>query len=181
MEGVPGLTAPSVGAPELMKWDSAGVATWLLEKDEPWSKEMAETLQLAGTTGAELASLTLQDLLEAEELGISEDHAHRLLAAVRAECGDELTAGAEPEPEPESGLARADLPDAACALPDDWKQKELVLRAELDRLRLGAINKRAMAEGIDGDAIEAAMDSDDPKAALIDVIVLNDAAKAREL
>ena len=59
---------------------------------------MAETLQLAGTTGTMLFALTLEDLLEAEELGISEDHAHKLLAAVLAEAPP----GDEPEPEPEA-------------------------------------------------------------------------------
>ena len=186
MEGVPGLTAPPVGAPELTKWDSAGVNAWLLGMQEPWAAEMAETLQLAGTTGAELASLTLQDLLEADELGISEDHAHRLLAAVLAECSNstgidsEAEAEAEREPELESELAGH--PGAGEQSAEDLKREQL-LRRELDGLKLGAINKRAIAEGVDDDTIEAAMDSDDPKAALIDALVLNSAgsaAKARE-
>ena len=37
----------------------------------------------------------------------------------------------------------------------------------MDVLKLGALNRRANAEGVDEDVIEAAMDSDDPKSALI--------------
>jgi hypothetical protein len=167
MEGVPGLTAPPVGAPELTKWDSAGVAAWLLEMKEPWATEMAETLQLAGTTGALLVTLTLEDLLEAEELGISEDHANRLLLAVKA-------AVATPEPAPETGTCTEPEPEPE---QDGGKTKteerEEKLRAELSGLKLGALNKRAMEEGVDGDAIEAAMDSDDPKAALTDALMVH--------
>ena len=112
---------------------------------------MAETLQLAGTTGRQLFSLTLEDLVEAEELGISEDHAQKLLAAVLAEAPDEPEL--EPEPEPEGAKPAA------------------ALRTELEALKLGALNKRAMAEGVEDDAIEAAMDSDDPKQALVSALL----------
>lgn len=175
MENVPGLTAPPVGAPELTKWDSAGVASWLLAKEEAWATEMAETLQLAGTTGTELASLTLQDLLEAEELGIPEDHAQLLLAAVRAECSLGSTRD-EPEPEPELEL-EGSQPDAEEVTQLHKPESQLLLRAELEGLKLGAINRRAMTEGVHDDIIEAAMDSADPKAALIDAFVHHAATK----
>ena len=47
-----------------------------------------------------------------------------------------------------------------------------VLQAELTVLKLGALSKRAAAtEGIAGSAVEAALDEDDPKAALIRIMM----------
>ena len=64
-------------------------------------------------------------------------------------------------PGPESG------PDAS---PDI-----AALRSELEPMRLMALHKRAVAEGVDEsaveDAVEAAMESGDPKATLIDLIL----------
>eukprot|EP01043_Picozoa_sp_COSAG02_P044704 COSAG02_NODE_4019_length_5896_cov_75.960152_1_plen_160_part_10 len=48
---------------------------------------------------------------------------------------------------------------------------ESELRAELASLRVKALEKRALAEGVDADAIEGALDDDQPKAALIKLIV----------
>ena len=48
---------------------------------------------------------------------------------------------------------------------------EIELREELESLRLKALEKRAVAEGVDADAVEDALDEDSPKAALIDLIV----------
>ena len=107
------------------------------------------------------------------------------MAAVLAECTKSIRIDSEPESEcvaePESELADQH-PDAGGQLAEDLNREQL-LRKELNGLKLGAINKRAMAEGVDDDAIEAAMDSDDPRAALIDALVRNSAgspAKARE-
>lgn len=48
---------------------------------------------------------------------------------------------------------------------------ETDLRAELEGLKLGALNKRAMVEGVDEEVIEAAMDSDDTAAALVAAVL----------
>eukprot|EP01043_Picozoa_sp_COSAG02_P006895 COSAG02_NODE_201_length_29473_cov_135.510213_21_plen_114_part_00 len=45
------------------------------------------------------------------------------------------------------------------------------LRAELGELRAAALQTRAAADGVDADAIEDALDEDNSKAALIDLIV----------
>ena len=45
------------------------------------------------------------------------------------------------------------------------------LQVELGGMRLAALHKRALAEGIAADALENAMDADDPKAAMIAAIV----------
>eukprot|EP01043_Picozoa_sp_COSAG02_P059117 COSAG02_NODE_7473_length_2996_cov_5.791508_4_plen_255_part_01 len=54
---------------------------------------------------------------------------------------------------------------------------EAGLRAELVALRTGALQKRALAEGVNADAVEDALDEDNSKAALIDLIV--EAAQSR--
>eukprot|EP01045_Picozoa_sp_COSAG04_P056458 COSAG04_NODE_26370_length_295_cov_1.117347_1_plen_98_part_11 len=66
-------------------------------------------------------------------------------------CADAAVADA-PEPSPESATAAA-------------------LRSELEAMRLTALNKRASSEGIPADAVDGAMDCDDPKASLIVLIV----------
>eukprot|EP01051_Picozoa_sp_SAG22_P009690 SAG22_NODE_825_length_6973_cov_2.846523_2_plen_388_part_00 len=45
------------------------------------------------------------------------------------------------------------------------------LRSELRGLRVSDLRKRAVAAGVDGSSAEAALDSDDPKAALVDLLV----------
>ena len=136
---------------------------------------------------------TWQLALPAPVLALSSPHEQLRLCVgvhrrgdVLAECSNstgidsEAEAEAEREPELESELAAH--PGAGEQSAEDLKREQL-LRRELDGLKLGAINKRAIAEGVDDDTIEAAMDSDDPKAALIDALVLNSAgsaAKARE-
>jgi hypothetical protein len=45
------------------------------------------------------------------------------------------------------------------------------LRQELKGLRLGALHRRAISEGVDADTLEAATDSDDPKSAICELIV----------
>ena len=48
---------------------------------------------------------------------------------------------------------------------------EAALRAELRGMRLAALHKRAVKEGVGPDAIDAAMDADDAKGALAKLIV----------
>ena len=82
-------------------------------------------------------------------------------AVVPASADDETPKVPEPEPEPE---------------PDDDIHGEdgtaAALRAELASLRMQVLQKRAVAEGVDADAVEDALDEDNPKAALIGLIVV---------
>jgi hypothetical protein len=63
------------------------------------------------------------------------------------------------------------LPQGPSAEPKPEREEKL--RAELSELKLGALNKCAMEVGVDEVAIEAAMDSDDPKAALTDALMVH--------
>ena len=45
------------------------------------------------------------------------------------------------------------------------------MRAELGGLRLKALLSRARADGVDADSLEDAMDNDDPKQAVIELLV----------
>ena len=56
-------------------------------------------------------------------------------------------------------------------------EKVAHLTVELAELTLKALKKRARAEGVDGDAVDALDDEDDPKAAAIEIFVA--AAKER--
>ena len=47
----------------------------------------------------------------------------------------------------------------------------MALRAELRCLSVGALRKQVRAAGVDGDVLEGARDSDDPKAALVELLV----------
>eukprot|EP01046_Picozoa_sp_COSAG06_P036378 COSAG06_NODE_4005_length_4669_cov_393.186652_4_plen_219_part_01 len=53
------------------------------------------------------------------------------------------------------------------------------MRVQLQSLRLKQLRHRAGAEGLDDDAIEDALDGDNPKAALIDLLVEREAARGR--
>jgi hypothetical protein len=46
-----------------------------------------------------------------------------------------------------------------------------LLRAELNELKLMALQKRAVSCGVGDEDLEDALDADDPKAALIDLVV----------
>ena len=70
-------------------------------------------------------------------------------------------ADAECHLEPEPELAEEDGVDSV----------EIELRAELEPLRVKALEKRAAAEGVDAAAVEDALDEDNTKAALIELIV----------
>eukprot|EP01045_Picozoa_sp_COSAG04_P006490 COSAG04_NODE_320_length_16877_cov_26.485401_1_plen_4766_part_00 len=54
--------------------------------------------------------------------------------------------------------------------PDD-SSEPAALRAELQSMRLRALERRAVSEGVSSDDVDDAMDSDDPKASLVKVIV----------
>ena len=48
------------------------------------------------------------------------------------------------------------------------------LRSELSALKVGELRKRALEAGVSSDAVEAVYDSDDPKAALIELLVVEE-------
>ena len=59
------------------------------------------------------------------------------------------------------------------------KKKEAALRAELAELKLSELKKRARAtDGISDDDVEGVDDADDPKAAVIELLVKTEEAKA---
>ena len=62
-------------------------------------------------------------------------------------------------------LAGAESPDMARARAVEE------LRTELGGMRTMALHRRAVSEAVDADSLEDAMDSDDPKASLIELIV----------
>eukprot|EP01045_Picozoa_sp_COSAG04_P020159 COSAG04_NODE_2035_length_4958_cov_31.505454_1_plen_1643_part_10 len=65
--------------------------------------------------------------------------------------------------------ATADTPEPC---PESNEPEEsTAVRSELEPMRLMALQKRATSDGVPTDDLEAAMDSDDPKASLIDLIV----------
>lgn len=80
-----------------------------------------------------------------------------------------------------SGIPSDQVDDAADA--DDPRQELIgliletlqasgaALRAELGELRLGSLQKRARAAGLDGDRVDDAADADDPKTELIAMIM----------
>ena len=59
----------------------------------------------------------------------------------------------------------------------DPSDAQATLRSQLQSLRLKQLRHRAGAEGLDDDAIEDALDGDNPKAALIDLLVEREAAR----
>ena len=65
------------------------------------------------------------------------------------------------------GRADAVGPTAA----DDTSPATDPLRSELGGLRLKALLSRAKADGVDADSLEDAMDNDDPKQAVIELLV----------
>eukprot|EP01051_Picozoa_sp_SAG22_P020594 SAG22_NODE_4224_length_1337_cov_1.051696_1_plen_445_part_11 len=67
--------------------------------------------------------------------------------------------------------------DATDSVPEPHAPGDDALNNELNGMRLAALHKRALAEGIAPDALEDAMDADDPKTAMIAAIV--DAASRR--
>ena len=69
----------------------------------------------------------------------------------------------QPEPEPVSEPESEPEPEPVATVE--------ALRSELEGLRLSAVQKRAVSEGVPPDAVEHAMDGDDPKASLIRLIV----------
>jgi hypothetical protein len=52
---------------------------------------------------------------------------------------------------------------------------ESELRTELGRLNLKQLRERALAAGVSGEAVEEARDADEPKAALIELLVTRQA------
>ena len=118
-----------------------------------------------GTAGPPPSALPAQpDRLRAELSGmkISALRKRALASGVDADCVDEAI----------------DCDDASVALVELILHAEAVgggdeteLRSELEGLKLGALSKRARGEGMGAEEIEEAMEAEDPKAALVEVIL----------
>eukprot|EP01043_Picozoa_sp_COSAG02_P089519 COSAG02_NODE_26485_length_631_cov_14161.900376_1_plen_210_part_11 len=67
-------------------------------------------------------------------------------------------------------IETVDAPEPAAEI-DTADTDQANLRTELAPLRVRALKKRALAEGLDSDAVEDALDEDNSKAALIELIV----------
>eukprot|EP01046_Picozoa_sp_COSAG06_P059558 COSAG06_NODE_12358_length_1391_cov_1.183437_1_plen_360_part_10 len=61
--------------------------------------------------------------------------------------------------------------EAAAHAATDVAAQDTVLRAELEGLRLKALRQRARDAGVDSDVLEDVTDSDDPKGALIELLI----------
>ena len=93
---------------ELENWSSAQVVAWASKLPEPLDgAELAEIFELLGTNGEQLARLTVQDIVEAEEeIGISQSDAEMLVDAVRQEVESQQPSQQPTEavPEPEADV-----------------------------------------------------------------------------
>eukprot|EP01045_Picozoa_sp_COSAG04_P012082 COSAG04_NODE_800_length_10199_cov_36.147327_1_plen_2772_part_10 len=65
----------------------------------------------------------------------------------------------------------ADVPEPCPEQPSSQSAEAASLRSELQSMRLTALQKRAVSEGVSADVVDDAMDGDDPKASLIALIV----------
>jgi male-specific lethal 1 len=62
-------------------------------------------------------------------------------------------------------------PGAEPPLETDNSEEACALRSELEEMRLTALQKRAVSEGVSADAVDGAMDGDDPKSSLVALII----------
>ena len=138
-------------------------------------------MELTSTDGALLVKLQLSDLVEAEELGIAEDQAKLLLAAVAEECGRGGEPAPEPQPEPEESPTTREVQEkidevvqalqSQTATPDVQKQLEgveemwrEVEKASTPEPKSNAPTPAAEPEGApDGGAAAATGDSKPPQ------------------
>jgi hypothetical protein len=131
------------------------------------------------------------NLLDA--MGHAEHGSRRLGAALRLLIGpadlvtpllrgldaSELMALPEPEPGHTVAIGATTQLSARPALKDELSVAP-ALRDELSCLKLKVLRKRASDEGISEDEVEDAIDSDEPKAALIDLLVERHASKSTQ-
>ena len=92
---------------------------------------------------------------------------------------EQLEPPAEPAaqaPEPEADPVEVTAAEQAARIAAG---KEAHLRANLAELPLGQLKKRARAEGLDEDAVDDVDDADDPKAAIIELLVAAAASAAQ--
>eukprot|EP01046_Picozoa_sp_COSAG06_P029309 COSAG06_NODE_2708_length_6408_cov_2.142970_1_plen_1860_part_00 len=120
------------------------LASVVLSSEPPRKTQLAKQLAGMKTTALRKRALSAgADSSTVDEAVDADDPADALIALI-------LLAEAQPLAE-DAGTAR--------------------LRKELHELKPGVLSKRARGEGVQADAIEAAMDSDDQKAALIELIL----------
>jgi hypothetical protein len=178
-------------APELMALPPPDRAYRVVfEEASPRQQELRNELQEL-KVGA-LSRRAVTEGVTSDELDVAEDSADpkaatiELILTVRraaaAEASDSEAPSLTPLAEGEAGFVdhlrngSASQRDQEAAAQVHRRQNEEVdvqadLRQELRSLRLGALSKRAMSGGVDQDAIEDAMESDTPKAALVDLIL----------
>ena len=122
--------------------------------------EADSTSQKAANTDDEeemvkLRQLKLSELIKrASESGVAADELER----------------AQDADDPKEALAKMCV-TVAGAVAAKQKAEEVVLRAELEQLKLSALSKRAVGRGIDPDLIAVAQDADVPREALIALLV----------
>ena len=75
-----------------------------------------------------------------------------------------------PDPTDTRGAAAGDV-DAQRAQGQGQAQDRLGLRAELEAMKTTALRQRAVAAGVDGDAIDEALESDSAKQALVELLM----------
>jgi hypothetical protein len=129
-------------------------------------------------------------LLVLDDMGHSEHGSRRLGAALRQLKGpasmlspmlkglDAAELMALPPPDATLTVTN-DASPAPAALPKVQTSDQVAARVEYEGLRVMALHARAVAEGVDDVAIEAAMEGDRPKTALVEMLLARHAAVAQ--
>lgn len=101
--------------------------------------------------------------MELMETGLS---ALQRRAALEGVDSEDLAAAVDSE-QPREAIAELILD----FLSDRYQQQKAAVRKQLEELGLSALQRRALAEGLDDSAIECAIDSDNPREAVIDLLL----------
>ena len=71
--------------------------------------------------------------------------------------------------------------EPAATSPQADESEVVSLQSELEAMRFNALQQRAAAEGLSAEAVDAAMDSDNPKSSLVALIVGRVASRGERL
>ena len=123
---------------------------------------IAESAEPRAAPGAPTGAAPLRSELQKMKVGA--------LGRRAAEAGVDEAAleEAEESADPKAALVELIL---QCSGATEADPARAALRAELLRLKLGALGRRAIAEGVDEPLLEEAEDSEDPQAAIIELIL----------